>query len=75
MRKGRGNRDEPDPPVAEFLSGGAWSHAPELFTQPPEVLPCNFWSFRDYCVNFELINVIFIYLFEFVFDFVFVFVL
>jgi len=43
--------------------GGAWSNTPPLFFTVPAVaegLPCNFWSFGGYFVNFNLFNVIFV---------------
>ena len=66
VRKGGGEEAEPDSTVSSFFlsraasGGGTWIHAPGTVRTPPEVLPCNFWSFRDYFVIF---NVIFIYLF------------
>ena len=39
----------------------AWEDAPPLFMQPQKSFPAISRVFKDYFVNFKLINVIFIY--------------
>jgi hypothetical protein len=63
VQKGRGDRVEPNPPVV-------WGCLRRCIATVPVVaegLPCNFWSFRDYFVNFKLLMEFLFSCFKFIF--------